>query len=197
MHLLGFVSCITNCNQKSLSTNLNLWGFFQIAHALPLPPTNSVKLMGYKVNSLYCRHCGDLELVSSSAKVPNSGNVFQSNICNLFLAWDVAAVRIISVRFIEVSARRELTVSRIFPCFTMVFFTSRELCCCWHNGAAYRHLGSGPGGYIRTCCFSWKKEKEKIEKGWKASLKDQTGSFVAFFSALSMALRKELRVSSV
>ena len=52
----------------------------------------------------------------SSARVRNSGIVLHSNICNLFLAWDVAAVRIISVRFIEVSARPELTVSRIFPC---------------------------------------------------------------------------------
>ena len=122
MHLLSFVSCITNCNQKSLGTNLNLWGFFQIAHALPLPPTNIVKLMGFKVNSLYFRRCGDLELVPSLARVRNSGNVFQSNICNLFLAWDVAAVRIIRVRFIAVSARWELTVSRIFPCFTIVSF---------------------------------------------------------------------------
>ena len=81
--------------------------------------------------------------------------------------------------------------------FQHCIFTSRKLCCCWHNGASYRHLGSGPGGYIRTCCFSRKKEKEKVEKGWKALLKDQTGFFVAYFSPLSMALRKELRVSSV
>lgn len=60
--------------------------------------------------------------MSSLARVHNSGNVFQSNICSLFLAWDVAAVHIINVRFIEESSRRELTVSRIFPCFTIVFF---------------------------------------------------------------------------
>ena len=37
------------------------------------------------VNSLYCGHCGDLELVSSLARVRNSGSLFQSIICNLFL----------------------------------------------------------------------------------------------------------------
>ena len=37
------------------------------------------------VNSLYCGHCGDLELVSSLARVRNSEGLFQSNVCNLFL----------------------------------------------------------------------------------------------------------------
>ena len=37
------------------------------------------------VNSLYSGHCRDLELVSSLARVRNSGSSFQSNACNLFL----------------------------------------------------------------------------------------------------------------
>ena len=38
----------------------------------------------YSVNCLYSGHCRDLELMSSLARVRNSGNLFQSNICNLF-----------------------------------------------------------------------------------------------------------------
>ena len=37
------------------------------------------------VNSLYCGHPRDRELVSLIARVRNSGNLFQSNVCNLFL----------------------------------------------------------------------------------------------------------------
>ena len=37
------------------------------------------------VNSRYSGHCKDLELVSSFARVRNSGSVFQSNVCSLFL----------------------------------------------------------------------------------------------------------------
>ena len=37
------------------------------------------------VNSLYSGHCRDLELVSSLARVRNSGSLFQSNVCILFL----------------------------------------------------------------------------------------------------------------
>ena len=48
-----------------------------------------------RVNSLYSGHCRELEVVSSLARVRNSGSLFQSNICNLFLAWDLPAVRII------------------------------------------------------------------------------------------------------
>ena len=49
------------------------------------------------VNSLYSGHCRDLELVSSLARVRKSGTLFQSNVCNLFFAGDLAAVRIIWV----------------------------------------------------------------------------------------------------
>ena len=35
------------------------------------------------VNFLYSGHCRDLELVSSLARVRNSGSLFQSNVCNL------------------------------------------------------------------------------------------------------------------
>ena len=37
------------------------------------------------VNSLYSGHCRDLKLVSFVARVRNSGSLFQSNVCNLFL----------------------------------------------------------------------------------------------------------------
>ena len=39
----------------------------------------------YTVNSLYRGHCRDSALVSSLARVHNSGSFFQSNVCNLFL----------------------------------------------------------------------------------------------------------------
>ena len=39
----------------------------------------------YTVNSLYSGHYRDLKLVSSVARVRNSGSLFQSNVCNLFL----------------------------------------------------------------------------------------------------------------
>ena len=54
-------------------------------------PTNQKLVNGLKkdsgnrVNSLYSGHCGDLELVSSLARVHNSRSLFQSNICKLFL----------------------------------------------------------------------------------------------------------------
>ena len=54
-------------------------------------PTNQKLVNGWKkdsgntVNSLYRGHCGDLELVFSLARVHNSGSLFQSNICKLFL----------------------------------------------------------------------------------------------------------------
>ena len=37
------------------------------------------------VNSLCSGHCRDLKLVSSVARVRNSGSLFQSNVCNSFL----------------------------------------------------------------------------------------------------------------
>ena len=37
------------------------------------------------VNSLYCGHPRDRELVALIARVRNSGNLFQSNVCTLFL----------------------------------------------------------------------------------------------------------------
>ena len=37
------------------------------------------------VNSLYRGHCRGLELMSSLARVRNSGSLLQSNVCNLFL----------------------------------------------------------------------------------------------------------------
>ena len=40
---------------------------------------------GYTVNSLYSGHGRDLKLVSSVARVRNSGSLFQSNFCNSFL----------------------------------------------------------------------------------------------------------------
>ena len=45
----------------------------------------STRSLQRTVNSPYCGHCRDLELVSSLARGRKSGNFFQSNICNLFL----------------------------------------------------------------------------------------------------------------
>ena len=45
-------------------------------------------------------NCRDLELVSSLARVHNSGSLFQSHFSYLFLAWDLAAVPIIGVSFL-------------------------------------------------------------------------------------------------
>ena len=39
----------------------------------------------FTVNSLYCGHPRDRDLVSLIARVRNSGNLFQSNICDPFL----------------------------------------------------------------------------------------------------------------
>ena len=52
------------------------------------------------VNFFYSAHCRNLELVSSLARVCNNGSFFQSNICNVFLAWDLAAVHIVKVSVI-------------------------------------------------------------------------------------------------
>ena len=41
------------------------------------------ELFGSTVTSLYGGHCRDLELVSSLARVRNSGSLFQSNVCIL------------------------------------------------------------------------------------------------------------------
>ena len=53
------------------------------------------------VNSLYSGHCRDLELMSSLARVCNSGSLFQRNVCNLFFfSGDLAAVLIMGVSVI-------------------------------------------------------------------------------------------------
>ena len=59
------------------------------------------------VNSLYSGDCRDLELVSSLASVRNSGSLFQSNVCNLFLAGILATVRIIGESVIAVCPQGE------------------------------------------------------------------------------------------
>ena len=46
----------------------------------------------YTVNSLYCRHPWDCELESLIARVRNSRKLFQSNVCKIIFAWDLAAV---------------------------------------------------------------------------------------------------------
>ena len=52
--------------------------------------------------------------MSSLVRVFNSGSTFQSNFCNLFVAWDLAAVRIFWFCYSGISPRRELTVYIIF-----------------------------------------------------------------------------------
>ena len=58
-------------------------------HSIPFSTTCTV-------NFLYSGHCRDLEVVSSLARVRNSGSSFQSNVCNLLLP-GLAVVCIIGV----------------------------------------------------------------------------------------------------
>ena len=71
-------------------------------HLLSMSATNMKRLTWFPntVNSFYSGPCGDPELVSSLARVRNSGSLFQSNVCNLFLAGILATVRIIGVSVI-------------------------------------------------------------------------------------------------
>jgi len=84
---------------------MNSWYFHDVTKSsqnglLVSVNKNAKKNLTNTVNSLYCGHCGDLELVSSLARVRNSGSLFQSNVCNLFLPGNLAAVRIIGVSVI-------------------------------------------------------------------------------------------------
>ena len=67
------------------------------------------------VNSLYSGHCRDLKLVSSVARVRNSGSLFQSNVCNFFCPEFICCPYYRGVRYSGVSARRELTVFKNWP----------------------------------------------------------------------------------
>ena len=61
----------------------------------------------YKYNSLYCGHPRDRVLCSLLAKVRDSGNLFQSNICNLFFSGGLSCSRYyLGVRNGEVSAKK-------------------------------------------------------------------------------------------
>ena len=62
-------------------------------------PFNTFLSTTCTVNFLYSGHCSDLEVVSSLARVRNSGSSFQSNVCNLLLP-GLAAVCIIGVSVI-------------------------------------------------------------------------------------------------
>ena len=62
------------------------------------------------VNSLYSRHSRDLELMSSLARVLNSGSLFQSNVCNIFFLGFSCCPCYRGVCYSGVSTRRELTV---------------------------------------------------------------------------------------
>ena len=66
-----------------------------------MPPT---------VNTLYCRHPWGCELVTSIARVRNSGNLFQSTVCNLILREFSCSPYYRGVRNSEVSARQKLTI---------------------------------------------------------------------------------------
>ena len=67
------------------------------------------------VNFLYSGHCRDLKLVSSVARVRNSGSLFQSNVCNFFCPEFICCPYYRGVRYSGVSARRELTVFKNWP----------------------------------------------------------------------------------
>ena len=66
----------------------------------------------YSQLSFFSGHCRDLELVSSLARVRNSGALFQSNVCKQFLVGTYSCCLYYqSVRYSGVSgARRMLTV---------------------------------------------------------------------------------------
>ena len=80
MEWYSFCSCMGPNQERIMDqtvSRLSVW-----------PQVSFVKTGTYKgitVNSLYCGHCRDLELVSSLARVCNSGSLFQSYVCNLFL----------------------------------------------------------------------------------------------------------------
>ena len=84
------------CDDWFFLLGINFRDFHKVC--MPIPSTDNVfvfiEYVQYKyinyfqtntVNSLYCGHCRDLELVSSLAGVRNSESLFQSNICSLFL----------------------------------------------------------------------------------------------------------------
>ena len=73
---------------------------------------------GNKVNSLHSGHYGDLQLVSSLARVRNNGSLFQSNIYNIIITDNlfIFALDLAAVCIIRVSARQELTVSLASNC---------------------------------------------------------------------------------
>ena len=64
------------------------------------------------VNSLYSGNCSDLKLVSSLARVRNSGSLFQSNVCTYFCPGFSCFPYHQGVRYSGVSPRRKLTVFR-------------------------------------------------------------------------------------
>ena len=69
------------------------------------------------VNSLYSGHCRDLKLVSSVARVRNSGSLFQMSVI-YFCPEFICCPYYRGVRYSGVSARRELTV---FLSFLLAF----------------------------------------------------------------------------
>ena len=79
---------------------------------------------GYTVNSLYSGHCRDLKLVSSVARVRNSGSLFQLNVCSSFLP----GIYLLSVLsgcpqgeswlYISFSAIRHSHISHNAPCLS-------------------------------------------------------------------------------
>ena len=79
------------------------------------------------VNSLYCGHPRDRELASVIARVHNSRNLFQSNVCYLFLPGFSCCLYCRGVRNSEVSARWELSVLLSLSCPKQVKFVQSFL----------------------------------------------------------------------
>ena len=78
-----------NYNNKAWWWNLLVWhkhayGLFSQLCSAAQPTKFESCLLKYS-QTLYCRHCGDLELVSSLVRVRNRRSLFQSNVCNIFL----------------------------------------------------------------------------------------------------------------
>ena len=75
-----------------------------------VPREHLLQLGPSTVNSLYCGHLRDCELVSFIVRVHSHRNFIQSNVCNLSLRGFSCCPYYWGVRNSKVSARRELTV---------------------------------------------------------------------------------------
>ena len=90
-------------------------------------------------NSLYCGHPWRCELVSLTARVSNSRNLFQSNTCIIVLRGLSCCPYYQGIS--EVSARWELTVVEInFSQTSVIYFCWGFRCCPYYRGVHYSEV---------------------------------------------------------